>query len=259
VVKEIVVSEIILCHKFVSPPGWISEEYKNSRQRHGIVYVLEGRAHYQMNGTHSFTTKAGEVLYLSPDTSYVTSCYDDSPFVHMTVNFQLTFPAALSALPLCLTPVNGQKICQIFMRLVNVWGKRSAHYRVLSMSLLYELIGALLRETDCEHDSYRKKLNPAVEYLEAHCCEPFPESALPQLCGMSETYFRRLFKRVYKESASSYRSRLRIGKACDMLLSGMYTVTEVAEVCGYEDPAYFSRAFKKIMGKSPSRYKTANN
>ncbi len=231
------------------------------RQRHGLVYVLEGQAFYQMKEggiATSFTAKAGNLLYLPPDASYITSCYKDTPFVHMTVNFQLSDEEALFMLPTCIMPVNGQKIQQIFARLVGEWTRRHRYYQVSSLSLLYELLSAALSETDREYDSYKKKLLPARNYLDEHFCESLPEEGLSTLCGMSETYFRRLFKRVYKESASGYRSRLRIGKACDLLLCGMYTVEEISEMCGYGDPAYFSRAFKKITGRSPQQYKKSN-
>ena len=256
--RKIVVTEIVLCHKFSAPAGWVSEEYKNSRQRHGLVYVLEGRAIYQMRGENrkkSFVATAGDILYLSPDLSYITRCFEDSPFVHMTVNFLLAERDALSVLPTCLTPINKRKISQVFSRLVSEWTKRHDSYRVHSMSLLYELIGALLKEINREHDSYRQKLRPALNYLDKHFCEPVPEKKLFELCGMSGTYFRHLFKKVYKETAVEYRTRLRMGKACDLLLSGMYSVERVSAVCGYDDPAYFSRAFKKVMGKSPSQYR----
>ena len=254
--KKIIITEIILCHKFCAPAGWVSDEYKNSRKRHGLVYVLNGQALYQMSEAEkSFVAKEGDILYLSPDLSYVTRCNKKVPFVHLTVNFQLSDNNALSTLPTRMTPVNKQKIGQSFMHLVNEWTKRRRYYQVYSFSLLYELIGDFLNETDCVHDSYRKKLSPAIDYLEKHFCEPFPGKRLSEICGISETYFRRLFKKIYKESAEEYRTRLRVGKACDLLLSGMYSVGKISAECGYEDPAYFSRAFKKIMGKSPAQYK----
>jgi AraC-like DNA-binding protein len=34
-----------------------------------------------------------------------------------------------------------------------------------------------------------------------------------------------------------------------------YTVSQIAEACGYSDPLYFSRVFKKYFGVAPSEYK----
>ena len=71
---------------------------------------------------------------------------------------------------------------------------------------------------------------------------------------MSPTYFRRLFHSVFHETPVQYRRRLRIARAVDLLLTGQYSIAEIAAACGYPDPAYFSRVFHQTMGLSPSEY-----
>lgn len=44
-------------------------------------------------------------------------------------------------------------------------------------------------------------------------------------------------------------------RAQTLLQTGDMTVQEVAFVCGYQDPLYFSRAFSKHFGISPTDYK----
>ena len=71
---------------------------------------------------------------------------------------------------------------------------------------------------------------------------------------MSATYFRRLFRPVFHETPAEYRTRLRMAKASDLLLSGVYSMEQCGALCGYSDPAYFSRMFRKAMGQSPSQF-----
>ena len=71
---------------------------------------------------------------------------------------------------------------------------------------------------------------------------------------MSESYLSRLFKRETGENFSEYLSKVRINKAIEMMQEGRYKVYEVAENVGYRNVEYFSKQFKKIIGKSPKDY-----
>lgn len=44
-------------------------------------------------------------------------------------------------------------------------------------------------------------------------------------------------------------------EACKLLRSTKRTVQEIGAELGYEDPFYFSRAFRKVMGVSPRKYR----
>lgn len=70
-------------------------------------------------------------------------------------------------------------------------------------------------------------------------------------------YLRKLFKKETGITPLEYMTSLRMKKA-ETLLSAMwireYSVSEVAQMCGYEDALYFSRVFKKTYGCSPSSF-----
>lgn len=70
-------------------------------------------------------------------------------------------------------------------------------------------------------------------------------------------YLRKLFKKEMGITPLEYMTSLRMKKA-ETLLSAMwsreYTVSEVAQMCGFEDALYFSRVFKKTYGCSPSNF-----
>jgi two-component system response regulator YesN len=51
-----------------------------------------------------------------------------------------------------------------------------------------------------------------------------------------------------------YLSNTRIGNAKKLLASGRYKIGEVAEKAGYTNRFYFSKAFKKIEGLTPSEF-----
>ena len=72
-------------------------------------------------------------------------------------------------------------------------------------------------------------------------------------------YLCRLFRQEMGITPSKYLANLRLQTAADILRtrSGK-SVTEVARMCGYQDPLYFSRMFKKKFRLSPREYAKAN-
>lgn len=73
-------------------------------------------------------------------------------------------------------------------------------------------------------------------------------------------YVRKLFKKEIGVTPHEYLTRTRMQRAQAILLSGVtnrysnYSVTQIAEACGYSEPLYFSRVFKQYFGVAPSHY-----
>ncbi len=72
----------------------------------------------------------------------------------------------------------------------------------------------------------------------------------------SESQLRRYFKSETGMTPQSYLESIRIRQAKKFLLFDAYTVSQIGLMCGYADPYYFSRAFKKNTGMSPSEYRS---
>ncbi|MBQ4527143.1 MAG: helix-turn-helix transcriptional regulator [Clostridia bacterium] len=79
--------------------------------------------------------------------------------------------------------------------------------------------------------------------------------------ALSGFLFKKLFIGKFAMPPSVYIIQMKINCASDFLRSGQYSITQVAELCGYENVCYFSRQFKKYVGISPSvfveRYKSS--
>jgi AraC-like DNA-binding protein/DNA-binding NarL/FixJ family response regulator len=72
--------------------------------------------------------------------------------------------------------------------------------------------------------------------------------------GINVSYLSILFKAVMGVNFQEYLSQVRIRKAKEFLASGRFKVGEVAEKTGYTSRFYFSKAFKKIEGLTPSEF-----
>lgn len=71
---------------------------------------------------------------------------------------------------------------------------------------------------------------------------------------ISKDYLRQVFRKEYGLSPMRYMIQKRIEHACHLLKGANMSISEVAQQCGFDDPYYFSRLFKKIMGVPPTKY-----
>lgn len=73
-------------------------------------------------------------------------------------------------------------------------------------------------------------------------------------------YVRKLFKRELGVTPHDYLIDCRMKLARELMESGIgnrysnYSISQIAEACGFAEPLYFSRVFKKFYGVSPSYF-----
>ena len=244
------IDSIFLAHKYHAPRLWYSSEYARERPRHGIIYVLEGSAVYELNDGSSFTAVKDDILYMPKGETYLTHCPEES-FHHMTINFNMHGSLALPRRRHC---ESSEKTKAEISRIVSEWNSRTPNYRERCTGLLYLL---LCSQLDINHRELSQKplLSRAMEMLAEDYSQNITVAALAESCGISETYFRKLFARVYGMSPMAYISNQRISYARELLTNTSISVENVGYQSGYRDPAYFCRIFKKITGMSPSEYR----
>ena len=72
---------------------------------------------------------------------------------------------------------------------------------------------------------------------------------------MTRSYFSQIFKEETGKTFVEYLTEVRMDKAKELLRSTDRMLYEIAEQVGYENPAYFTVAFKKQVGLSPRDYR----
>lgn len=75
--------------------------------------------------------------------------------------------------------------------------------------------------------------------------------------GISRSLLHVKMKSLLNTSMGDFIKKRRLEKACQLLRSGK-NVSETAYMTGFSDPNYFSKAFKKHFGKSPTEYINCN-
>ena len=100
-----------------------------------------------------------------------------------------------------------------------------------------------------------KYVMESLRYVSEHYAEPDMSIAqVAKSLGISEGHLSHVFKRETGRTLGSYVTDYRIQRAKELLRDCRSKVYEVAEAVGYRDITYFSAAFKKAAGVSPSEY-----
>lgn len=97
------------------------------------------------------------------------------------------------------------------------------------------------------------------EVINTHLFENLSIQNFAQLCNLSVSSFNRKFKKAFKTTPSQYIKTKRLEKAAHLLLHTDEPVSHIGYTCGFNDPTYFTKAFKSMYMQSPSSYRQQNH
>lgn len=107
---------------------------------------------------------------------------------------------------------------------------------------------SVLSETD-------KAVRSAADYINKHYTEEIDYEALAANCNLSRSRFTHIFSDVFGAPPTQYQQNMRLEQAIELLQFSKLSVSEIAHRCGFRDPLYFSRVFRKVKGVSPTEYR----
>lgn len=228
-----------------------SQPYKRmqSRTAHGFVFRLTGYAEYSTNG-EILRANAGDLAFLPKG-----SCYDFTSHnsIYTSINFEANIEDPKIEIFSLKDYAGAYSMFEGFSEIWN-FGNQADKFKCLSD--FYDLLSYILRIdhlNNADKENYRL-LEPAIEYLKNHIYDSSLKiEKLHHLCGISDTYFRKLFISRYAMTPQKYVTSERLARARLIIESGDYdTLSSVSESVGYIDPLYFSKAFRKQYGFPPS-------
>lgn len=141
--------------------------------------------------------------------------------------------------------------------ILSITGKQlSTHLQ--SNGILYSLIGTLLEELGADDPEDLDMSIPyqAQQYMELHYHNNLQIADIAAAVGVHTNYLANIFQEQYHMSPKQYLSNLRIRKARELLLYTDHPIYIVANSVGFTDPLAFSKFFRRMMGVSPSDYRT---
>jgi len=206
--------------------------------------------HYRRGDWHSAAADPREPLTL------ISFHYTARVFQSLTVPQLLNFPDVFRL-------GNDERIWPLLADACRWYALQPAGYRraleavagVLLFRLLHQHGGWLESVPPESKLADLRRLLPALESLRTELAEPPTIAQLAKQCGLSESQFRRVFRRAVGTHPVQYQRRLRMEAACRLLRQTDHTVAAIAAEVGYAEPAFFAHTFKRLLGVSPGQYR----
>lgn len=237
----------------------------NSRQPRTYKYMAHW--HEQTEIQHVFSGKAvlkcGDSIFnLSEGDSFIIN----GGVIHECVSGFGSFGCIIispefieSEKPDCNKIIHDEKINCLLSRIYNAVEKKEegADYEIrgLTYLLLSCLIKNFSEKNKASASEKFEKIKPCTEYINLHFNEAITLDSLSATAHISKGYMTRLFLETTGLTPARYINSVRLKKASQLLVESKITVTEIALECGFDDPNYFTRLFKKNYGRSPSAYR----
>lgn len=144
---------------------------------------------------------------------------------------------------------------EIYNNMEMTYNQKSVEYANL---LVWNFLASVLY-----HDQYNRKsqlkaknlVDLTVELMHQNLHTNLDLQDFSKSAGLSVSHFSSIFKQYTSASPMKFYSLLKIQKCCQLMENPHKRINEIALESGFEDPFYFSRLFKKIMGISPAKFK----
>lgn len=228
-----------------------------------LMLVLEGCLSVPIDGALCIAKK-GSVLLFPPHYSYKYSFDGKGTLSYAWVHFtgsevqSCLSECGIEVLPTLRNVKNSHMLSQHFSLLYDAFSNQD-RFRDRELSAILECLLIALGRAFGGSEESQNNLSTSIRHIMTSYST---EISIPELAAMEHMSIPRYhacFKKLMGTSPTKYILRLRITSACDLLLHTDMSVKEIAALCGYRDPYFFSRAFKAYVGISPRNYRLQEN
>lgn len=225
------------------------------RSDYQLIYVESGQFEVEYNGVNHHL-KQGFVLY-PPNIPQKYIDYIDTKriWVHFT-GYNIEEIMKDAHLDFGIYSVSHSPIIQnLLLQLIAEYNQTKAVSSAngLLLYILY-MLGKQINNSNTSNDY----LQNAITYITANYTKELHIKELANVCNLSQSHFMYLFKEEIGMTPLAYQQTLRIKDTMSALISTEQSINEIATQVGYQDPLYFSRVFKKLVGVSPREYRRQN-
>jgi AraC-like DNA-binding protein len=118
----------------------------------------------------------------------------------------------------------------------------------------YRLLSAVQLQ-GLDDDAEMDQINVIVTRLTDNVAQPLIASEVAAELGMSESRFSRFFRRATGNTFTDFVNRVRINRACQLLMESDRYVTHICYEVGFNNVANFNRRFLEIKGMTPTEFR----
>ena len=158
-----------------------------------------------------------------------------------------------------------RRLLQMLDEIDRLYTEKPLCHELRIKGLLCEILAALLPEAYRNPANKRLQSVPAssaelerlqltLDYLHQHYDSVVSLQELADLTHLSREACCRSFRRMTGTSITEYLQEYRVTQSLPLIRSGRYSISQVAELCGFSNASRFAAAFRKRMGINPGHY-----
>lgn len=223
---------------------------------YSVHLITDGCGVLKIN-TLRFSLERGTLFFCFPGCAYEIDASDD--FMYIYIDF---IGADVKKMLENRNVTTENPICGDFSYLIDFWKtsiKRvtvhNAHFVTESVLLNAISYISTIEEETAEKSSVDVLAEALTEYIDIHYKDPdITVQKIAKRFSYSGKYVSLVFKKKMNLSLNKYINQLRIQYAIRLLENNVTSISYISALCGFSDPLYFSKVFRKKMGMSPSAY-----
>lgn len=273
------ISKIVTVHYFEFDPNFIS--HGESHDFWELVYAVKNTIICTANG-EEITLKEGEVLFHKPNVYHTLAADKENAPDVFIISFECKSEAIrfFEDKHITLDRDLLKYIYMIIEESKNTFDLPISNPDIRKMPLAKNdslggmqliknlteilLINLMRRETGKRETSAQFLLKEDYEehitreiiaLLKANVNRDISIDDIARTLSYTKSYLFRQFKRSTGDTIMSYFLKLKIDAAKKMLRAGGMSVSEIATSLAFDSPNYFSKAFKKVTGRTPLQYR----
>lgn len=229
-----------------------------------LVYIASGCGVFEAEHIGTVSIKSGTVFLLFPGIWHRYKPLEDSGWEEYWIGFKGHYPEYLMKQE-CFNANNplinigfNNEFLNVFNHLIGALKSEVSTVQQVLSCYAIQLLGivyasALLKE---KPQSRKENIINNLRYkIHENWSKPLHMEELAKQYHVSYIWFRKAFKEIAGVSPGQYHLNLKLEKACQMLVDGNLSISEIAYLTGFITEFHFSRIFKKKIMMSPSKYR----
>jgi AraC-like DNA-binding protein len=147
-----------------------------------------------------------------------------------------------------------ESLYRIFLEDQETGSLSASAANLLTMLMLIEVAKADEEEPENTADQ-NVVASWAHTFIRINYDRPITTTSVAEALGYNGDYLGRIYRKAYGCTLIEAIHRRRVDVACNYLLDSKLTISQIAEKCGFNDPDYFRRIFRRCKNVSPGEYR----
>lgn len=227
-----------------------------------IHLVLSGKGTFECR-KRKYQVSAGQFFFIFPGTLVKYYPSEDDGWKYCWIDFRGSEPAELFSrmrfdMDNPVTEIMSDDICDSFKKLCKEIRKPSYFSEIAAKGMFYSLMSYFCEMFPRDRSDSKARALPfvAAEYIKNNYYKKeLSVENVAQTLNVNRVSLYRAFKSKFGVSPIEFIKRVRLDCACEILADTLLPIKTVSYSVGFDDPLYFSKAFRSYTGMPPSKYR----